>query len=180
MRVLKWIAVFIVFGAAALQVATWNFYRGYLPADLSIWLRVSAINKSWGWGPGGSETGFNEFVLPTKSARQVSDGGQDFLAKLSPIRTERGWTSQWYETPPDAESSFVYRGGDIFPQPELGTISAQIHLERFGFGIHIPQGRLDRIDRALNRPGSFYTIGRGGRVIVLSPEERRIWLLYAG
>ncbi|WP_425051834.1 hypothetical protein [Psychromarinibacter sp. S121] len=177
------LVVLVLLGAwHALQ---WNFYRGALPEGLGIWWRSYAQNRTWGFGPGGNETGFNEFILPDAAAERLAKGGPDYLATLEPIGSRRGWFRDggfagWSETPVPVEPPWVLRPGHAVAGTGPDGPSILHLLDRYGGLIAIPPERRARIDTALTAPGSFYAFGAGGRVIVISPPQRRAWVAYAG
>lgn len=180
MRWLKWTALAAVLLLGTWQSAMWNFYRSSLPAGQGIWWRVYGNNDEWGFGPGGNETGFNEFLLPARATERIAAGGETYMASLAPIVRARGWDGDWMPTPVPAEPPWVIGSGDAAFGREPGTVSILAFLGRYGFLIDIPEAQRARIDAALTAPGSYYAFGRGGRVIVLSPGERRAWVAYSG
>lgn len=173
MRLLKWVASLALIAGLSSYAVSWNHYRAQLPPGLGLWWRVYAQNRTWGFGPGGNETGFNAFVLPAGAAERVRSGGTALLARLAP-------ESEWRETPVPSEPPWVAEAGDRSVELEPGSVSVLAYLGRYGFFIDLPQTRRTRFDAAIRAPGSFYAFGRGGRVIVISPPQKRAWVAYAG
>ncbi|MDB5588576.1 MAG: hypothetical protein JWP26_3546 [Devosia sp.] len=51
---------------------------------------VYVSEQSWGFGPGGNETGILVFEMPASVAAELKDRGIDYLEEL-PKNTQEGW-----------------------------------------------------------------------------------------
>jgi hypothetical protein len=133
-----------------------------------------ADNQTYGFGPGGNETGFNVVLLTKAGAARVAEGGVSWLDAQPGGRV----TTAWLETPVPGDELWQGREDSAlgrFPAPSVDAI-----LWRYGFGIDLPPGHKAAVDAALNRPGSFYSFGRSGVVLIIVPATARAYVLYAG
>ncbi len=129
-------------------------------------------NETYGWGPGGNETGFNVILLSVGGAESVAKGGVPWL------NAQRGGRPEWNQTPVPRDTFWLGRpdhANGAFPNPTVLAI-----LDRYGFGFDLPPDHQTALDAALNAPGSFYAFGRGGLVVVVVPDTRRAYVFYAG
>lgn len=131
-----------------------------------------ARNDTYGFGPGGNETGFNVIRLADAGAVRVAEGGTVWLNAQPGGRFSGGWS----ETPVPRDDYWMGRS-DIGPWPDP-TVKAV--LNRYGFGFDLPPEHQTALDAALNAPGSFYAFGPGGLVAVIVPATRRAYVFYAG
>jgi hypothetical protein len=54
------------------------------------------------------------------------------------------------------------------------------YLGKYGFLIAIEEIRVAEVDQAIQTPGSFYKVGRGGSVTVVDPIRGKVYFFYAG
>ena len=169
----------IIAGAAmllAVGLLAINRYHALraLPSGTGAWFVTYANNQTFGFGPGGNETGFNVILLTKAGAARVAEGGGEWLGTLSGGRV----TSKWHETPVPGDDYWQGRNGSALGRYPAPTIEAV--LWRYGFGLDLPQAHQTALDAALNSPGSFYAFGRGGLVAVIVPKTSRAYVFYAG
>ena len=50
----------------------------------------------------------------------------------------------------------------------------------YGFGIPLNEVYAGEVNRAIRRPGSFYSYGRGGSVTIVDPVRGMVFFAYAG
>ena len=133
-----------------------------------------ARNETYGFGPGGNETGFNVVRLTDEGAERVAKGGVAWLNSTAGGRVEPDWA----ETPVPRDEVWMGRADSAagaLPDPSVDAV-----LNRYGFGFALPTDHKAALDTALNAPGSFYAFGRGGLVVVIVPATRRAYVFYAG
>ena len=134
---------------------------------------VYAQNGTYGFGPGGNETGLNVIRIADAGADLVAQGGIPWLdaQPSSRIRPE------WATTPVPRNEFWMGRKGHAmgaFPAPTVVAV-----LNQYGF-FDVPKDHQTALDAALNAPGSFYAFGPGGLVAVIVPKTRRAYVFYAG
>src|SRR5262249_37366959 len=130
---------------------------------------------SWGFGPGGNETGVVVYTLSDQSAVALQSRPQVFLRQLH--FRDRCWDDNaWSETPIIANDT----------NPDVGTVAgtpltlAQ-DLNHYGFGIPIDRGVSSMIDRAYAEPGSYYALAHcGGGMFIIMPKAHRAAFIYVG
>jgi hypothetical protein len=144
-----------------------------LPSGAGAWFVTYARNKTYGFGPGGNETGFNVVLLSEDGARRVAEGGIAWLNAQTGGRI----LPDWRETPVPRDETWMGREGSAdgtYPDPTVLAI-----LNRYGFGFHLPARHQESLDTALNAPGSFFAGGLGV-VVVIVPRTQRAYVFYAG
>jgi hypothetical protein len=150
----------------------------FAPDGLAISNVLYEREESWGFGPGGNETGVIVYELPESVADQIEEDGTAYLSELSEHRTvsksanvHRTYNG-WAQTPVQLE------GSDIDANR---TFSYDIDefLNRYGFGLDINEQIRNEINEAISKPGSFVAYGRSGIVIVI-PHTRRLVYTYRG
>ena len=144
-----------------------------LPDGTGAWFVTYARNRTFGFGPGGNETGFNVVLMSESGARRVADGGVAWLNDLPGGRI----LPDWAETPVPRDETWLGRensAAGAYPDPTVLAI-----LNRYGFGFDPPVRHQVALDSALNAPGSFYAAGRGV-VVVIVPKTQRAYVFYAG
>ena len=160
----------IVVIAAALYCAfefgQYESEMAFVPADLEVSGILYSNRQNWGSVllplPGDNETGILLYGLPDAIANRIAREGLDFFHRSENVarRVDMQQThSEWHETPMDK------------------TISE--YLDRYGFGIEVDPAVQALVDGAISKPGSFYSYGRLGVVIVI-PEVKRVIYAYAG
>lgn len=145
-----------------------------LPPAVMAETVVFARNDTYGFGPGGNETGFNVIQLAEAGADLVATGGPRWLNAQSGGRI-RG---EWQSTPVPRDEFWMGRPESAmgaWPDPAVRAV-----LDRYGFGFALPPDHQAALDAALSATGSFYAFGPGGLVAVIVPKTRRAYVFYAG
>jgi len=103
------------------------------------------------------------YGLPDVIANRIAREGLVFFQRAENVTRRvddmQQTHSEWCETPMDK------------------TISE--YLDRYGFGIDVDPAVEALVDNAISRPGSFYSCGSRGVIIVI-PEVKRVIYAYAG
>lgn len=133
-----------------------------------------ARNETYGFGPGGNETGFNVIRLAEAGADLVASGGAEWLNAQPGGRIKGGWQA----TPVPRDDYWMGRPDSAMGAWPVPTVQAV--LDHNGFGFDLPADHQTALDTALNAPGSFYAFGPGGLVAVIVPKTRRAYVFYAG
>lgn len=160
--------IFIVVAAlyGAFKFYEYRFHMNHMPADLEVTGILYSNEQNWGSIllplPGDNETGVLMYGLSEGIARRISDEGLDFFHRPENVERRVGMQrthSEWHETP-------------------MG-ITLSDYLDQFGFGIKVDPSVEALVDDAISKPGSFYSRGRTGVVIVI-PKVKRAAFAYAG
>ena len=160
--------IFIVVAAlyGAFKFSEYRFHINHMPADLEVTGILYSNEQNWGSIllplPGDNETGVLMYGLSDAIARKISDEGLDFFHRPENVERRDGMQrthSEWLETP-------------------MG-ITLSDYLNQFGFGIKVDPSVEALVDDAISKPGSFYSRGRTGVVIVI-PKVKRAIFAYAG
>lgn len=155
-----------IFVAVALWVALRStetrHWLSRLPPGLGVEKVLYTENESWGFGPGGNESGVVLYELPS----HVSDANPSVLApelhwEKTPLQGHR----EWFE-------------GEGASRTEAGPLLNN-YLNQYGFGIPVKPEVMSEINRSVSAPGSWYAYTRNG-VILLMPLTNRVAYVYAG
>lgn len=153
----------------------WRHYVSQVPADLKVFSIVYMAYETWGFGgPGDNETGLILYKMPSETANALRLEGKGFLLDPANIALRKGLQRsfvEWHETPATAHEELPNLPGQSFAIAE--------YLNRRGFGIEIDPDIEESVDRIMSSPGSYYSFGRVGLVIV-APSEHRVIFTYAG
>lgn len=146
-----------------------TFYLEHIPQEMGVSKILYKKTESWGFGPGGNETGVVVFELPENSAQTIESGGTDFFNVISKDDTPRNEyirkCGDWQESPlSDAKTSWT-----------LGRF-----LNQYGFGVTVDQAIENEINLAASTKGSYSAGCAGGAVIIVSPKIKKVFFLYAG
>jgi hypothetical protein len=143
-----------------------RFEMNHMPADLEVTGILYSNQQNWGSVllplPGDNETGILMYTLPDAIANRMADEGLGFFHRPENVERRFGMQrthSTWHETPMGV------------------TLSG--YLNQFGFGIEVDPTVEALVDDAISKPGSFYSHGRTGVVIVI-PRTKRAIFAYAG
>lgn len=139
-----------------------RYWLSRLPSQLGIGKVIYAESDSWGFGPGGNESGVVLYELPS----HVFSVNPSVLApelhwESTPLLGHREWFKGEGESPTEA-------------RPLLNS-----YLNQYGFGIPVKREIMSEIDRAISEPGSWYAYTRNA-VILLMPLNNRLAYIYAG
>jgi len=167
--------VFLGFGCVVLMMKT-EANLGRLPRELHVSKTLYRHEKVFGLDPGGNETGFIVYALPEAAIKRVRSSGMAYVGQLNIKKGRFNWYQGWSETPVPTLGWCC--------TPKSVAVAAGVHsenyLSRWGFGIPIAKPLLEEVDEVLNNPGSFYTYGQGGSLLIIAPARKKVYLLYAG
>jgi hypothetical protein len=154
-----------------------RFHRQLVPDALHARGPLYVKEDSWGFGPGGNETGLLVFGLPPRVASAIERGGTGYLSALPANvdqhrRDWRGDFHDWQPTPVQPDANWPRN-------PRSGRLELTDYLCAYGFCIDIDPAVGADATRAVNAPGSYHARGRIGR-IVIDPRARRVYYFYNG
>lgn len=156
-----------------------SHHLSFVPDALSVSNVLYASEQSWGFGPGGNETGLLAFQLPAAVVQQLKTRGTDYLENM-PQNARQGWQGRytdWHKTPlvmDDHWGASSYDGRKSCTSSCIGD-----YLNQYGFSIPLEKKWEDMANRALSIPGSYYAYGRIG-IIIIIPDELRVIYAYSG
>ncbi len=166
----------------ALAYAGWEWFKSdhhlsFVPSAMGVQRVLYVSEESWGFGPGGNETGVIVYEMPAPISAELSRRGLVYLNELSSEATARDWRgrySDWQRTP--IEIKGVWRPTEALPT----SSPLRDYLDRYGFAIPVRSDVEHLANDALLNPGNFYAHGRAGGVIILIPSEKRMIYAYRG
>jgi len=169
-------------------VALWEWVEhehrlSYIPGALGVTKVLYAHEESWGFGPGGNETGVIAYELPPDVALRIELEGKQFLEKLpvAPYTGDwRGRYETWALTPIDGHKEWLE--GELSRYGPPGAVirpQLENYLNKYGFGIDVDPAVLRQVNVAVSTPGSLFAYGRIG-VIILVPKEQAVFYVYNG
>lgn len=149
-------------------------YLSVLPYELNASKTLYVNQESWGFGPGGNETGLIVYELTNEVVNEIQrTGATKFF--------DKGFDGyrNWQQTP--IELTDEWEGSRSGGEPELNIQTTKIenYLDRWGFGIDINSKIESEINDAISKPENFYAYGRTGIIIVI-PSTRKAVYAYAG
>lgn len=160
-----------------------EFHLSMVPDGLSV-SKVLYVNEStFGFGPGGNETGLIVYELSDKVAAEVQKNGVAYFANMPPNKGEnRDWRGKyvhWNGTPifqeNESENTNQYKN-----TPSLrSAMKISNYLDQYGFGLEIDPSIEKQVDEALSKSVSYVGYGRIGMLIV-APEIKKVFYAYAG
>lgn len=158
-----------------------NHRLSYLPSALEVSQIIYAKEESWGFGPGGNETGVIVYKLPQQTITDIQNGNLAYLESLSGKSHSdwRGFFRGWKNTPVVNNGEWgAVVGGDR--DVALGAIPRiNDYFNRYGFSIDIDDDVQKQIDQIISMPGNYYAYGRIG-IIIISPKSRVVVFAYNG
>ncbi|WP_159875571.1 hypothetical protein [Aquitalea denitrificans] len=132
-----------------------------LPPQLEVQKALYTETNSWGFGPGGNETGVILYELPSHMThKNPSVLIPELTWEATPLQGHR----EWFE-------------GEGASRTEPGPLLDN-YLNRYGFGIPIKAEVVSEINRAVSAQGSWYAY-TGHGIIVLMPLINRVAFVYA-
>ncbi|MBX9649522.1 MAG: hypothetical protein K2X57_20985 [Xanthobacteraceae bacterium] len=175
------VATFIVLIAVPyglFKIAEDESRMAHVPADLEVTKILYRNEENWGSVllplPGDNETGILMYDLPDAIVRKIGSEGLGFFNRPENVERRVGHQqthSEWHETP-------IADGEGGWSVSKFGRkISG--YLNQYGFGIDVDKSVEALVDDAISTPGSFYSHGRTGLVIVI-PKLKRVIFAYAG
>jgi hypothetical protein len=184
-RRLQWlVAIAVLIGVAwgGYQFLVRNHRLSFVPEAMDVSHILHASEESWGFGPGGNETGITVYEMPKAVAAQLETAGLKYLENL-PQQSHGHWRGRyekWLPTPlvyddrwPGDQVARNQIDGD-WTSPGIGD-----YMFRYGFVIPLDRDVERMVNDAIFRPGSYYAHGRIG-MIILIPAARRIVYAYRG
>jgi hypothetical protein len=187
----KWL--FFAIGLFAAAFLAWNVfvYRHHLrfvPEAMNVWWVRYVSEESWGFGPGGNETGIIVYDMPDEVRDALHEKGTAWLGALPP-NSWQGWQgrySDWHTTPvpptqfwadpaacpPKTSDRYLF----IYPN---GCPSIAGYMGEYGFPILFDRDVETMVNEALFSPGAYYAFGRIG-MLILIPARERIVYVYNG
>ena len=178
---------FILFAFATLwmawQVMAFNHERERFPEAISVAEKIYENEKSWGFGPGGNETGLALYRLEKADAERLIQSqdrletSEEIAAAMGRSRDHRDYR-EWHKTPFDPQEA-----GTPWSYSERGV--GQFDIAEFlfrggGFGIKVDDAAARDVNRILNSPGAYYATGAGSSLIVVAPRDGLIIYSFAG
>jgi hypothetical protein len=111
-RLLKWIVVLalvILIPWLGLQLLIRRHHLSFVPDAMGVWNLLYVSEESWGFGPGGNETGVIVYEMPRAVAEALQSQGLEYLQKLprksrSSGNRYRGLYSNWHPTPVELDN----------------------------------------------------------------------------
>lgn len=163
--------------------STNEFYLNFVPYEMNVKKILYLEDESWGFGPGGNETGLVEFELPNDVAEEIIKGKMDYFNKLdnNPLQGSNDCYGKWYQTP--IPLSDVWEGpryGQNEPLSTIASPSIANYLDRYGFSIHVDPQIATTIDNEISKIDSYYEYCPGGGVLIVMPKIRKVVFAYAG
>lgn len=149
-----------------------RFALSFVPDALAVSTVSYSKEESWGFGPGGNETGLRLYPLGAQLSKTISEQGVAYFRTMPPNanQAERRWRGaydQWQPTPITATEG----------QP--GPFSLEAYKSQYGFDIDIDPAISKQVNGIVQSPGAYYARGRIG-IIVVSPQQRLVIYMYNG
>ncbi|WP_407159831.1 hypothetical protein [Bradyrhizobium sp. STM 3557] len=169
-----------------LVAASYGFFKlieyqhhiNLVPADLEVTGILYSNEENWGSIllplAGDNETGILMYGLSAAVANKITTEGMSFFNRPENVARRIGFQrthSEWHETP-------IAEGDDEWPDAKFGR-KISSYLDKYGFGIVVDPSVESLVNDAVSKPGSFYSHGRTGLVIVI-PKAKRVIFAYAG
>lgn len=163
----------------------------YVPNGLNVSKVLYAKEESWGFGPGGNETGIVVYELPDETVKVIEQKGISFLNALPEKRrpsNDNDWHGvfrEWHATPIDDEIWTKYTSCECLRDGELKARSALKkpmlfnYLNRYGFAIPIDNDVEKEIDDSISIGDSYFAYGRIG-VFIVMPKLKKAAFIYNG
>jgi hypothetical protein len=185
---LKWIAIIgliiaIPWGGCQLNL---HYHRlSFVPEAMGVSHILYAAEQSWGFGPGGNETGIIVYEMPKAVAEQLEARGLAYLQSLpqQPGGDWHGRYDNWRPTPVVRDRRWPkggtgdrvsVEGGPSWISPGIGD-----YMFFYGFEIPLDLGVERMVNEAIFTSGGYYAYGRIG-MIILIPAAQRIVYAYNG
>ena len=168
------IVVLVAVSYGLFKLKEYQHHMNLVPADLEVTGILYSNEENWGSIllplPGDNETGILMYGLSAAVANKIIAEGMSFFNRPENVARRVGF-QQWHETP-------IAEGDDEWPVAKFGRKMSN-YLDKYGFGILVDPSVESLVDDAISKPGSFYSHGRTGLVIVI-PKAKRVIFAYAG
>lgn len=171
--VLRNLIIFLIIVVIAYKCVHIQHYLSIPPKEMQISNVIYVEEKSWGFGPGGNETGIIVYEMPDKVYENIKSNDIEYLRSLSSINGVKRYNS-WEPTPIDKSWHEIPLKDEPSEKPLLSN-----YMNRYGFGIPISSEIEQEINYAIFQSGSFYSYRRTG-VIIVAPSIHRIFYIYSG
>lgn len=156
------------------QYVIYQHHLSFLPNSMHVSKQLYSSEESWGFGPGGNETGLIEFDLPSDISENVGKKGISYLNQLGNSAKCYG---SWQETPISMDGDVWYKNGD----GQVGTSpDIENYLYRYGFYIPIKQSIINEVNQSISVSESYLDYCQGGGVIIVIPKINKIIFAYSG
>ncbi|KCZ49925.1 MULTISPECIES: hypothetical protein [unclassified Hyphomonas] len=169
------LAVLVIWaGYTALSNA---FYHGRMPEHAGVGRILYKRVESFGFGPGGNETGLVIFRMNAHAVKRLQSDPDAFFQKVSESGSGRCHRFRsWTETPFVPEQ----RWGEASRSVEPGSPATIEEItNQYGFGIRFNARYVRMLNDSFARPGSYLGSGGCGSV-VLMPEQRAAAYIIVG
>jgi len=177
--------------ALALVVATpviaWKFFAYFvemnrIPDGLSINGKIHGEEQTFGFGPGGAETGLAIYVLSSDDAERLKAQNATLIDsdRIGAAMGQSGKFGAWRRTPIDVDGD--PRSWGESGQVETPRAAPRIRnfLGRYGFAIPVEPPVEALVDSVISTDGAYYAYGQGGSLIVVAPKQELIIFAFAG
>lgn len=177
----------LIFWSILLGVVFFSFY-GFeewkykqlldaVPYSLQVEKVTYSKEESWGFGPGGNETGIRLFELPNEISQKINAAGLKFFSENTKQnnldnRGQRASYSNWAVTPIKSDVHWK-------PDKKSGLFRVMDYFCTYGFCIDIEPEVEKQVNEIVNTPGCYYSYGRIG-LIVVCPGRNLVAYLYNG
>lgn len=161
-----------------LQYKSWEErrYLDIVPYGLNVSKILYANEESWGFGPGGNETGIIVYELPDEVAHEIQKvGAAKFTQETAGFSDFRNWE----QTPILLRDAWQGSRSGGEPEQNIQFTKISNYLERWGFSVSIDPKIESEIDYAITKSGSYYAYGSTGIIIVM-PNNKKVFYAYAG
>lgn len=185
--------LYTILGVMLCSFLAWKavLYRHHLhfvPEEMGVWWVRYVAEKSWGFGPGGNETGIIVYDMPDKVREELTQNGISWLETLPP-NSWKDWQGRyrdWKSTPiPDTilwanPKKCPPKNSDryLLSYPN-GCPSITGYMGNYGFYISFDREVEQLVNQAMFSPGAYYAFGRIGLLIII-PAQNRIVYVYNG
>jgi hypothetical protein len=192
-RISKIVVITLVAAIAILFISFKQFEHrhrlSFVPDAFNVSRIIYAREESWGFGPGGNESGVMVYELPDQVAIAIQNNGLRYFETMPPNQrndNQNGRYEKWQKTPL-TEPSWFEPGGIRSPRNDQ-TNTSQSHgsnpklenyLYRYGFGISLDPTLENEINQIVSKPGAFFAQGRTG-IIIVSPATKKVIYAYSG
>ena len=178
MKLRKYLLAIAILGTAFGGFKYWEkeTLLSVVPRGFGVSKIIYRAEESWGFGPGGNETGLIIFELPKSTAEKIVEEGKSYLESTRQNNgfgeSWRGSYEAWYQTP-------VLVEGDGGGPNRTRDYEIAHYLDRYGFGILIAPDIEQEINDSLSKPGCYLAWGRIGFLLVI-PKAKKVVFAYNG
>lgn len=201
MGVIKWGAIislaliffgFIGFNLLDIGIKNWQqqHYLSFLPKELKVENILYKKTNTCGIVTGGNESGLIIYELSGEISDKIEKHGLEFFKKIS-IDPDKDYDREWYygadwqNTPIRHTKEWVFSSSVDYPNgpvdEEFPDRSPSFHnfLFMLPCGAALDKLSLGTVDGMITKSENFY-VYKSGRIIVVSPELKRVVLAFSG